>query len=271
MYKVLVVEDEKRIRRGLVYRMDWMALGCAVPLEAANGQEGLALIEAHLPDIVITDVNMPLMDGITMLEKGLEIHAFESIIFSGYDEFAYAQTAMRLGVSDYLLKPVDMQDLRKTLEKLCQKVNKRGLYQRIETLAQEAPEQAPVLDIALYTSREKPASRRVGMMLDYIRGHFAERVSLKELAAQIEVSSTYLNKKFKEETGYTFNEFLNRYRIQKAVDEMQKGDYRIYELADMTGFSDYRYFAMVFKKYVGCAPTEFAAGAPQPEPEEKET
>lgn len=261
MYKVLVVEDEKRIRRGLIYRTDWKALGCSVPLEAANGREGLHQILEHRPDIVITDVKMPLKDGITMLSEGLEHYSFESIIISGYDEFSYAQTALRLGVTDYLLKPIDLNSLQETMKKICAKIAKKDIYQQIESLVEVHQEIPVVLDRRLYINREKGASRRVGIMLSYIFEQYQQRISLKALADEIEVSSTYLNKKFKEETGYTFNEFLNRYRIQKAVDEMQRGDYRIYELANMTGFRDYRYFVTVFKKYVGCAPTEFSAGA----------
>ncbi|MDL2233113.1 response regulator [Ruminococcaceae bacterium OttesenSCG-928-L11] len=267
MYKVLVVEDESRIRRGLIYRLDWVAMGCTVPLEAANGEEGLACIQSEKPDIVITDVKMPLLDGIAMLEQAVRLHTFESIIISGYDDFAYAQTAMRLGVTDYLLKPVDMEELRAAIFALCEKAEKRQLYSRIEAIMDKDTQPDPVLDMVALNHSLTRTSKRVTAALRFIQANYRQRISLKDLGRDMEVSSTYLNQKFKEEMGYTFNDFLNRFRIQKAVELLQAGDYRIYEVAEQTGFSDYRYFALVFKKYVGCAPTEFVGAAEAPSPQ----
>ena len=70
----------------------------------------------------------------------------------------------------------------------------------------------------------------------------------------------YLNSKFKSFTGYTFNDYLNRYRMQKAVDLLKENKYKVYEIADLVGFSDYKYFIKVFKKYVGCSPAKFMEG-----------
>lgn len=87
--------------------------------------------------------------------------------------------------------------------------------------------------------------------------HFAERITLTDLSEKYELSCTYLNAKFKAETGYTFLDFLNRYRISQAVKLLKKQEYRIYEIAEMVGFSDYKYFIKVFKKYAGCSPNKF--------------
>ena len=265
MYKVLVVEDEPIIRKGLVHTVDWGSLGCVVAAEASNGREGLRRIEAVRPDIVITDIRMPLMDGIEMVREGQKLHAFETIILSGYGEFEYAQTAIRLGVGEYLLKPVETDKLAEAIRRLSAK---RGGAADRAAGAPEGARAAPVLDLGLADARIRTASRHVAEMLRHIRDHYAEKVSLKELSARLEISATYLNQKFKEETAYTFNDFLNRYRIQKAIGLLEEGKLRIYEIAERVGFSDYKYFIMVFHKYVGCAPTEFmesgrsAAGAP---------
>lgn len=108
MLKVLLVEDENLIRRGLQYKMDWTEVNCVVVGEAATGQEGLTQIKALRPDIVITDIRMPDMDGLEMLREGRGVCPFHAIIISGYGEFDYAQQAIRLGVAEYLLKPVDV-------------------------------------------------------------------------------------------------------------------------------------------------------------------
>ena len=118
MKKVLLVEDENLIRRGLKFQMDWTAVNCVVAGEAASGQEGLEQIQNLQPDIVITDIRMPDMDGLEMLAAGQAECPFDAIIISGYSEFEYAQQAIHLGVSEYLLKPVDLNELRACLQKL---------------------------------------------------------------------------------------------------------------------------------------------------------
>ena len=118
MLKVLLVEDENLIRRGLQYKMDWTEVNCVVVGEAATGQEGLTQIKALRPDIVITDIRMPDMDGLEMLREGRAVCPFHAIIISGYGEFDYAQQAIRLGVAEYLLKPVDVNELKNCLRRI---------------------------------------------------------------------------------------------------------------------------------------------------------
>ena len=104
MLKVLIVDDEAVVRRGIVLGVDWGALGCAVVGEAANGEEGLAAAERYSPNLIITDVRMPRMDGIEMMKelrgRGSKAHV---IVLTAYDEFDYARSALRYGASDYLL------------------------------------------------------------------------------------------------------------------------------------------------------------------------
>ena len=112
MLKVLVVEDEELIRRGIVLAVDWASLGCVVVGEAANGEEALEAVERLSPSLIITDLKMPRMDGIEMLrrlrERGNMAYV---IILTAYDSFEYAQSALRLGAVDFLLKPFHDGDL----------------------------------------------------------------------------------------------------------------------------------------------------------------
>lgn len=258
MYKVLIVEDESAIRQGVIYLTNWVGLECSVPLEASNGRDGLHLIEKEKPDIVITDVKMPFMDGIEMLEEGLKNNNFESIVISGYDEFAYARKAMRLGVSDYLLKPVDMQEFSDTISKLCKKIEHKALLNHLAGSSKNTKIQYNIMDSNIIELKIKTSSKHVTTLLRIIQKDYAKKLSLKNIAEELNISPTYLNRKFKEETFYTFNDFLNRYRIQKAVVLLLEDKYKVYEISEMTGFQEYRYFALVFKKYVGCSPTELA-------------
>lgn len=238
MLKVLLVEDENLIRRGLQYKLDWTEVNCVVAGEASTGQEGLARIAALRPDIVITDIRMPDMDGLEMLRQGRAICPFSAIIISGYSEFDYAQQAIRLGVQEYLLKPVDVNELKNALRRIA------------EGRRNEAAEPLP-------ETLEKPASlqnKYADAMLQYIREHYAEHISLTDLSQQLNISCTHLNAKFKAETGYTFHDFLNHYRIRRAVEMQKRGNLKLYEIAERVGFSDYKYFNKVYKKYTGYSP-----------------
>ena len=118
MKKVLVVEDEQLIRRGLIRQMDWESCGCRVVGEAVNGENGLMMIEKLRPQIVITDIRMPVMDGLEMLRRSKDQYGYQAVVISGYSEFEYAQKALAMNVSGYLLKPIDLQDLNVLLKKL---------------------------------------------------------------------------------------------------------------------------------------------------------
>ena len=246
MLKVLLVEDEDLIRRGLRFQMDWTAAGCVVADEAASGREGLEKIGLLRPDVVVTDVRMPDMDGLEMLKRGLEVCPFDAIVVSGYGEFDYAQQAIRLGVAEYLLKPVDFNDLRGCIQKIVARRRQRQQGGQDPS----APPLVPNIDPAAVTNRY--AAR----MLQYIQEHYAERISLTDLSQELNVSCTHLNAKFKAEVGYTFHDFLNHYRISRAVELQKQGTWKLYEIAEMVGFSDYKYFNKVYKKYVGYPPNK---------------
>ncbi len=117
--KAVVVEDEIRIREGLCKLLEKMFPDIEVAGKAENGQEGLLCVEKYHPDLVITDIKMPVMDGLEMLIKIQDQGIYPKVIvLSAYSEFAYAQQAVRLGVNDYLIKPVVVSDFVKTIRKI---------------------------------------------------------------------------------------------------------------------------------------------------------
>lgn len=252
MFKVLLVEDEDLIRRGLRFQMDWTSVGCVVVGEASSGEEGLEKIRAFHPDIVITDIRMQDMDGLALLRAGQEICQFSSVIISGYSEFSYARQAISLGVSEYLLKPVDLNELSACLLKIAEKQKREEPSGR-----PELPSLLP--DITPAHVSNKYAAR----MLEYIRDEYAQRISLTDLSREMNISCTHLNAKFKAETGYTFHDFLNYYRISRAVELQKQGELKLYEIAEKVGFSDYKYFNKVYRKYVGYSPNKLFPGKGQ--------
>ncbi|MCR5002425.1 MAG: response regulator [Lachnospiraceae bacterium] len=113
LYKVILVDDEEEVREAIRKRIDWEEIGFTVAGTAENGEEALELAESCEPDVIMTDIQMPFMDGLTLIRKIKEkIPDLRSVIFSGYDDFEYAKEAIRLEAEEYILKPVDAEELR---------------------------------------------------------------------------------------------------------------------------------------------------------------
>ena len=251
MYQVLIAEDEDIIRKGIAYTMDWVSMGCTIIGEAANGKEGIEKIKELKPDIVLTDIMMPVIDGIEMIKQGQEIADFKAIIMTSYADFEYAKQAIELGVSAYLMKPVEEEELKKNIAKIITEIEKdRQLRQLTEKM-----KSADDID-TLFIKSDKD-NDYVQRILKETKERYADKISIESFSEELGVSGSYLSRKFKEATGQTYLDFLNKYRIQKAVKLLETGTYKIYEVSEMTGFSDYKYFSTVFKKYTDSSPSDF--------------
>ncbi len=132
---LLIVDDEDEIRKGLRNAIDWQKAGIYLVGTAQNGSEALEMIREYLPDIVISDINMPEMDGLEMIAQAREEgYSGKFIILSGYDDFQYAQKAIRYHVDDYIIKPVVLEDLKKHVLQLKEKVEKIREQQNTKVL-----------------------------------------------------------------------------------------------------------------------------------------
>lgn len=243
MLKVMVVEDEELIRKGIVLAVDWKALGCLVVAEAANGVEGLEQAEKCRPDIIVTDLKMPKMDGLEMMEKLREAGCTAYvIILTAYDSFTYAQQALRLGAVDFLLKPFHDGDLENAVLRLKKKLEKS----------------APSPESSLPEVRQGTKSRYVQEAMDYISRNCADpNLSISQTAGALGLSEGHLSHLFKKETGITVGAYLTRCRIQKAMGLLRQGKLKVYEVAEACGYRDITYFSGTFKKTVGMSPSEY--------------
>lgn len=123
---VLLVDDEIMIREGFKRLFDWEAHVCAVVGEAADGMEALSRMDELDPDIVIMDINIPIMNGLKVIELGRIKHPGTAfIVVSGYDDFSYCREALRLQITDYILKPVDYEEFGACIDRL-----KVSMYER---------------------------------------------------------------------------------------------------------------------------------------------
>lgn len=248
MIRVLIVEDEEVARRGIVQTLDWKEMGCTVVGEAANGRQGIDLVKELEPDLIITDVRMPYVDGISMIhqlrEDGCKAHV---IMLSAHSDFGYAQSAMREGVVDYLIKPLRVEELKRTI----QRVFYSESAERQEKKASEIPEQ---LKLQL---KENIENKYVNRAVQYVKRHFNEDISIGTLAEYLQISEGYLSRVFKKETGYTFTNYVIFYRIAMACELLKDCRMKVYEVTEKVGYSDTAYFSTLFKKMMGMSPTEY--------------
>ena len=255
MIKVLVVEDEDIIRRGLIGTIDWLSAGYTVVGEAVNGKDGLEKIEEYKPDLVITDIRMPVMDGLEMLREAQEKNLkFEKIILTSYGEFQYAQEGIKLGVIDYILKPIDEDIFYEALKKAKEKIKKLEALETVKELTDDN-EETEFFNPKIYLGKDK--NRYVEKAVEKIISSYAEKLNIKDIAEELGVSTSYLSRKFKDVTGETFLDVLNKYRIQKSIKLLGTQEYKIYEISEKVGFTDYKHFCNVFKKYLHTAPGDF--------------
>ncbi len=254
MYRVLIVEDEDIIRKGIAYTMDWVGMGCTIVGEAANGREGLDKIKELSPDIVLADIMMPVMDGIEMIrlsKESEEYGEYKAIFLTSYADFDYAKKAIDLGVAAYLMKPVDEEELKKSIAKVILEIEKEHQLEQINRKNVIATGADTVF---IKTDKENDYIQQI---LDETKTRYSEKISIETFSEDLGVSASYLSRKFKESTGTGYLDFLNKYRVQQAVKLLETGKYKVYEVSDMTGFSDYKHFNTVFKRYTGEAPSEF--------------
>ncbi len=253
MYRVLIVEDEDIIRKGIAYTMDWMGMGCTIAGEACNGKEGLDKIKELEPDIVLADIMMPVMDGIEMIREAKKrgIGDFKSIILTSYADFEYAKAAIDLDVSAYLMKPASEDELKKDVEKIIAELEKEYRFKEF------SKKQRSFEDIDIVYIKQDKDNDYVKYVLEATKEHYAEKISIEQFSEKLGVSGSYLSRKFKEATGTSYLDFLNKYRVQQAIRLLETGKYKVYEVSDMTGFSDYKHFSTVFKRYTEVAPSEF--------------
>ena len=144
MYQIMLVEDEMLVRESMAQNTNWDKFGFAPPHVFENGRQALEQLESVLPDVVITDICMPEMDGLQFMEEAAkENPGIKVILLTGYAEFEYARKALTLGALDYLLKPLNPDRMRAVLEKAFQEISEERL------LASQKEEMRKQLDITL--------------------------------------------------------------------------------------------------------------------------
>ncbi len=246
MYNVIICEDEDIIRKGLMYSFDFHSLNLIVVADFDNPVYCLEYLKEHKADIIITDIRMPLMTGLEMIEKIEDKKNYEFIILSGYSDFEYAKKAITYGVTEYLVKPLDHKLLTESLKKAITNLNEKRLVDNVKF---------QVKNLSKVYQEINNEDELVKEIIDFIKENYMKKIKLYDVAKQVNYSVSTIKNKLKQ-NDITFNTTLNGYRIYKAIKLISLNKYPIYEIAEMVGFSDYKYFCTKFKKYTGYSVTE---------------
>jgi two-component system, response regulator YesN len=266
MYKFLFVDDEEIVRRGFRKKIAWEDAGFEFLEPCKNGREAIRRIELEHPDVVMTDIRMPLVDG-------LEVAAYIAdrfpeiivIILSGHDEFEYARSALRSRVAEYLLKPITSRELSAVIAELKARLDDEISHHIPELEIASAQVKFPTSDVTpgLFNAKESRsfAMTKVDEARDYIERNFAKKkLSVDEICRDLFISPSYLSRLLKHHLGKTFIDALTDFRVEKAKQLLSNSELKTYVVADAVGYSDPHYFSTIFKKATGMTPSEYRDG-----------
>lgn len=234
MYRVMLIDDESIIVEGLRRVVRWADYGCEVVAVAEDALSGAQKIREMKPHILFTDIRMPGQDGLTML-AGLrsEFPDMQVTVLTGYRDFSYAQEAIRLGVTRFLLKPSKMDEIHEALAAMTEHLVRQEERDENETESQQT------------------GSFLVRQAIAYMEKHFAEKLTLQEVADACYVSQWHLSKLLNRHTEKSFYDILNSLRVEQAKRLLEDPRLKIAEIGEMVGYTDTAHFARVFRKLTG--------------------
>lgn len=244
-FHVLMADDEELALMGLEEGVDWEKINVDQVYKCHCKDTAIRMLRTYPVDIIITDIEMPNGNGLELIrwvkENKPEIKA---VFYTGYAQFSYAQEALRLGVEDYLLKPIPYQELEAIIEKIEKKILIEEKTVDLSELAEDC------------------TGEGAQEMVAKVRQLIAENLSVgnlqrDELAAMVHVSPGYLGRIFKKETGLSITDYIMKKRISVAKQLLCKTSLSVTDISARVGISYSSYFTKVFKEHVGMTPQEY--------------
>lgn len=247
-YSAMIVDDELLMRQYLAKNLHHISPRWIVACSAEDGVQAVELLSQMAVDLVITDIKMPDMDGLELAKYIRRMAPMTRIIIvSGFDEFDYAREALRCGVRDYLLKPLNDHKIAETINSIADELDMQSSSHTVEP--PQLVESVPIASNTL-----------VKAAVDYIHAHYNDTISLDILAEHLGISSNYLSEIFHKLIGQSYSKYLTHIRMERAVALMRaRPDMRIYQISEKVGFISDKHFSTVFKRYYQRTPAEYMA------------
>lgn len=239
MYQVIIVDDEVKIRTGLVNLFPWNQLGFEVAGYFLNGREAYEFTLANHVDLVLSDIRMPIMDGLELSGKLLSQKNVKIIFFSGYQDFEYVRQALRTGVIDYLLKPVKYDDLVDSLTRIRDMLN----LEHNQSSAAE-PE-----TLSYY-------EKIINLVKHYLDTEY-QTATLEQASRRVNLSPNYLSRIMKEHSDISFSDYLFKTRMENAARMLKDIGYKQYEIAYRVGYDNPKNFSRAFRQHYNMTPSEY--------------
>ena len=235
--RLLMIDDEQTSFEIVKATIDWASMGISLEY-AESAHEAMEMIKADIPDIILTDIMMPGMDGFELIEW-IKANSYncEVIILTAYGTFEYARKALDYGVTGYLLKPINEAELKELLNKAIYNIS-------------QSSQQVDHINAVNY-------SLPVRLACEYIEKNFQENINLNKISNYVSLSKNYFCNIFKKETGITIWDYLLRIRMEEAKRMLLETEQKTYEISEKVGYDDPSYFGRLFKKYTGFTPIEF--------------
>lgn len=275
MYKVIIVDDEPIIVEGLQKGIKWINWNCEIVGTAGNGLEGLDLVRELKPDMLISDISMANMDGLTMVAAiKSEFPNIEVCLLTGYRNFEYAQQAIKLGVTRFLLKPSKIDELEEAIDAMIKNLQAHGemgedVNDNIWDLSNPEEKylyETFVKDIIVSGGSDDGEEKIkftdannfiVKSAISFMYENYKLKLSLLDVAEQCYISSWHLSKLLNKYTGKGFFEIINRIRVDKSKELLKTNEYKVQDVSELVGFQDVTHFSRIFKQYEGVSPKEF--------------
>ena len=243
-FNVLIADDEEQAILGLEAGIDWESLNVKNLYKCHSKDSAVSTLKVNDVDIIIADIEMPNGSGLELIkwvkENKPEVH---TAFYSGHAEFAYAQEALRLGVDDYLLKPMPYDELTAVLKRIEDKILEREKSEG-------------------YADSAVGGAEDTAQIIEQVKKLISENLSVgnlqrDELAALVHISPGYLGRIFKKETGMALTDYIIKKRISVAKQLLTKTSLSITSISEKVGISYSSYFTKLFKEQVGMTPQEY--------------
>lgn len=246
MYRVMIIDDEQAARKLMRTSVDWESLNMEVVGEAASGIEAINVIDEIKPDIAFVDISMPFMNGIEFTELATKRYPrLIIIIMTAIDQFEYARKCVSLPVFEYMLKPMVRSEITSTLEKVRKKLDEVS-----ETSEGRAEETIPAVETE---------ENIIDQIKNYIEANYTDsRINLASVAQLFGFNASYLSRKFKQDTGKNFVEYLTECRMERAI-KLAECNTKMFNTSAEVGIPDPNYFGRCFKKYTGMSYSDYLA------------
>lgn len=261
MYTILVADDERWIRKGIVRMIDCEKNRIGEIFEAVSVQQALELYNEKKPDIILTDISFPDKSGLDLVEYiDKDNPNVRVVLISAYSDFEYVQQALRFHASNYLLKPVSKEKLNQAIRVCVDELEAQEEKARAEKKRDEMNRKERKQVERDGAEETKSSDMIVNRLIEELDRDCSRKFSLPQLAETYHISEAYLSHVFKKQTGISLTNYIAQIRIEKACQLIamdNQGSGKFYRIASQVGYDDYPYFVRVFKKVTGISPREF--------------